>query len=148
MEIEDLAAVHQWITGGVNITTADIRKFLYSFTGMYTQVVDIDLNVSPNFTIHRGSTISPLSLYNLPAVNVLGNTSIIEKYKETLMNVLFSIRFQSGDNLAHQEQLKKTARKTKPNWKHLAWMSNIDVAKLDDLLAAFDWYLFLKETDD
>ena len=27
-------------------------------------------------------------------------------------------------------------------------MSNIDVAKLDDLLAAYDWYLFLKETDD
>ena len=64
------------------------------------------------------------------------------------MNVLFSIRFQSGDNPAHQEQLKKTARKTRPNWNHFAWMSNIDVAKLDDLLAAYDWFLFLKETDD
>ena len=63
------------------------------------------------------------------------------------MNVLFSIRFQSGDNPAHQEQLK-TARKTRPNWNHFAWMSNIDVAKLDDLLAAYDWFLFLKETDD
>ena len=64
------------------------------------------------------------------------------------MNVLFSIRFQSGDNQAHQDQLKKTPRKTRPNWNYYAWMSNIDVSKLDDLLAAFDWYLFLKETDD
>ena len=64
------------------------------------------------------------------------------------MNVLFSIRFQGGENPPHQEQLKKTVWKTRPSWNHFAWMSNIDVQKLDDLLAAFDWCLFLKETDD
>ena len=138
IEVEDLAAVHQRIIGGVNITTADVRKFLYSCTGMYSQFVDIDLIVSPNYTINRGSTINPLSLYDMQAVNVLGNAATIDKYKDTLMNVLFLIRFQSGDNQAHQDQLEKTARKTRPNWNHYAWMSNIDVSKLDDVLAAFD----------
>ena len=98
--------------------------------------------------IKRGSKITPLSLHDMPTVNILGNTATIEKYKDTLMNVLFSIRFQGGENPAHQEQLKKTVWKTRPSWNHFAWMSNIDVQKLDDLLAAFDWCLFLKETDD
>ena len=116
VDVEDLAAVHQRIIGGVNITTADVRKFLYSCSGMYSQVVEVDLMVSLNYTIYRGTTVTPLSLYNMQAVNGLGNATTIEKYKETLMNVLFSIRFHSGDNHAHQEQLKNTARKTRPNW--------------------------------
>ena len=28
------------------------------------------------------------------------------------------------------------------------WLSNVDITKLDDLLAGYDWYLFLRETDD
>ena len=104
-----------------------------------------DLRISRYFILYR---IPPPPLFDMPAVNVLGNATTIEKYKVTLMNVLFSIRFQSGDNPAHQKQLKKTARKTRPNWNHFAWMSDIDVAKFDDLLAAYDWFLFLKETDD
>ena len=97
VEAEDLAAVHQRIIGGVNITTNDIRKFLYSCTGLFSQTVDIDLIELPNYTIARGSEISPLSLYDMPAVNVRGNAATIEKYKDTLMNVLFSIRFQGGE---------------------------------------------------
>ena len=81
IEVEDLAAVHQRIIGGVNITTADVRKFLFSCTGMYSQVVDIDLIVSPNYTINSGSTITPLSLYYMHAVNVLGNAATVDKYK-------------------------------------------------------------------
>ena len=148
VEVEDLAEVHQRIVGGVNVTTTDVRKFLYSCTGLFTQTVDIDLIVSPNYTILRGSKITPLSLFDMDAVNVLGNAAIIDRYKDTLMNVFFSIRYQRGENPVHQEQLKKTARKSKPSWNHLAWMSNVDADKLDDLLAAFDWLLFLKETDD
>ena len=148
IEDEDLAAVYQRIISGVNITTNDVRKYLYSCTGLFTQVVEIDLIVSPNYTIPKNTRISPLSLYAMATVNVLGNAATVEKYKDTLMNLLFSIRFQRGENPAHQDQLKKTARKTRSNWNHYAWMSNIACHKLDDLLAAYDWYLFLKEIDD
>ena len=127
VEAKYLAAVHQRFIAGVNVTTTDVRKFLYSCTGLFTQTVDIDLVVSLNYTIPRGSKISPLSLYDMGTVNVLGNAATIDKYKDTLMKVLFSVRYQRGENTAHQEQLKKTARKS---------------------IAAFDWYLVLKETDD
>ena len=93
IEEEDLSAIHQKIVSGVNITTKDVRKFLYMCTGMFTQDVEIDLIVSPNYTIPKGTTISPLSLYKMPTVNILGNATTQEKYKETLMNLLFSIRY-------------------------------------------------------
>jgi len=108
---------------------------------MFTQTVDEDLLVSPNYTINSGTKLSPLSLYKIAPLYVLGTAATLEKYKDALMNVLFSIRYQG-------EQLRKTARKTKQNWNHHPWMSNITIDKLDDLLAGYDWYLFLKETDD
>ena len=64
------------------------------------------------------------------------------------MNLLFSIRFQRAENQTHQEQLKKTIRKTKSNWNYPAWMNSITAESLDDVLAAYDWYLFLRETED
>jgi len=77
-------------------------------------------------------------------VNVVGNAATLEKYKDILMNVMFLIRYQSGENQSHQDQLRKTARKTKPSWNHYAWMSNIDVSKLDYLRAAYEWFLFFE----
>jgi len=47
VEAEDLSAVYQKIVGGVNITLLDIRKYLHACTGMFSQVVDEDLEVSP-----------------------------------------------------------------------------------------------------
>ena len=81
-------------------------------------------------------------------MNVSGTAATQEKYKDALMNVLFSIRYQGGETQAHQEQLRKTAPKTRPNWNLHPWLSNVDITKLDDLLAGYDWYLFLRETDD
>ncbi len=75
IEEDDLSAIHQRIVSGVNITTKDVRKFLYTCTGMFTQEVEIDLIVSPRYTISKGTTISPLSLYKMPTVNVLGNAT-------------------------------------------------------------------------
>ena len=49
MELEDLSALHQKITAGVN-TTKDVKKYLYACTGMFKQEVEIDLFVSPNYT--------------------------------------------------------------------------------------------------
>ena len=64
------------------------------------------------------------------------------------MNLLFWISFLRAENPTHQDQLKKTIRKTKSNWNYMAWMNNITPDQLDDILAAYDWYLFLKETND
>ena len=146
--LEDLSVLHQKIIAGVNLNTHDIRKYLYACTGMFKQTVEIDLHVSPNYTIAKNSEINPLSLYKMPAVVVTGNDSIQAKYKETLMNLLFSIRFLRAENPTHQEQLKKTIRKTKTNWNYPAWMNAITADSLDDVLAAYDWFLFLKETDN
>jgi len=121
--LEDLSALHQKISAGVNLNTQDIRKYHYACTGMFKQVVDIDLHVSPNYTIAKNSEINPLSLYKMPAVDVTGNDSSKAKYKETLLNLLFSIRYQRAENPTHQEQLKKTIRKTKTNWNYTAWMT-------------------------
>ena len=148
IELEDLSVLHQKISAGVNLNTQDIRKYLYACTGMFKQVVDIDLHVAPNYTIAKNSEINPLSLYKMLAVPVTGNDSSQAKYKETLMNLLFSIRYQRAENPTHQEQLKKTIRKTKTNWNYPAWMNAITADSLDDVLAAYDCYLFLKETDD
>ena len=145
IELEDLSVLHQKISAGVNLNTQDIRKYLYACTGMFKQVVDIDLHVSPNYTIAKNSEINPLSLYKMLAVPVTGNDSSQAKYKETLMNLLFSIRYQRAENPTHQE---KTIRKTKTNWNYPAWMNAITADSLDDVLTAYDWYLFLKETDD
>jgi len=112
--LEDVATLHQKIVAGVNINTDDIRKYLYACTGMFKQTVEIDLHVSPNYVIAKDSEISPLSLYKMQSVDVPGNDSSKAKYKETLMNLLFSIRFQRAENPTHQEQLKKTIRKLKP----------------------------------
>ena len=146
--LKDLSVLHQKIIAGVNLNTHDIRKYLYACTGMFKQTVEIDLHVSPNYTIAKNSEINPLSLYKMPAVVVTGNDSIQAKYKETLMNLLFSIRFLRAENPTHQEQLKKTIRKTKTNWNYPAWMNAITADSLDDVLAAYDWFLFLKETDN
>ena len=113
--LEDAATLHQKIIAGVNISTEDIRKYLYACTGMFKQTVEIDLHVSPNYVIAKDCEISPLSLYKMPSVDVPGNDSSKAKYKETLMNLLFSIRFQRAVNPTHQEQLKKTIRKTETN---------------------------------
>jgi len=51
VELEDLSALHQKITAGVNLTTKDVKKYLYACTGMFKQEVEIDLFVSPNYTI-------------------------------------------------------------------------------------------------
>ena len=148
IELEDLSTLHQKISAGVNLNTMDIKKYLYACTGMFKQIVEIDLYVSPNYTIAKNTEINPLSLYKKPAVPVTGNASSQAKYKETLMNLLFSIRFQRAENNTHKEQLKKTIRKTKTNWNYPPWMNSKSTDSLDDVLAAYDWYLFLKETDD
>jgi len=106
--LEDLSALHQKVSAGVNITTKDVKKYLYACTGMFKQEVEVDLIVSPNYTIAKGSEINPLSLYKMPAVQIVGNATSQDKYKDTLMNLLFSIRFQRAENQTHQDQLKKT----------------------------------------
>ena len=64
------------------------------------------------------------------------------------MNILFSIRYLRADNDTHHAQLKKTIRKTKTNWNYPPWMNSVTADSLDDILAAYDWFLFLKETED
>ena len=91
--LEDISTLYQKIQSGVNITTQDVRKYLYACTGMFRMTVEIELCVSPNYKIPKNSEISPLSLYKMDTVDVPGNDNSKLKYKETLMNVLFSIRY-------------------------------------------------------
>ena len=51
-------------------------------------------------------------------------------------------------NDTRHAQLRKTIRKTKTNWNYPPWMNAITADSLDDILAAYDWFLFLKETED
>ena len=111
VEEEDLATLHQKISAGVNITTSDLKNYLYSCTGMFVQTVEINLNVSPNYVIRQGTEISPLSLYKMPNLQFGGTVVNRDKYKELLMNLLFSIRFLKAENPTHQDQLKKTKSK-------------------------------------
>lgn len=146
--LDDIATLYQKIQSGVNITTQDVRKYLYACTGMFRMTVEIELCVSPNYKIPKNTEITPLSLYKMNAVDVPGNDSSKTKYKETLMNVLFSIRYLRAENDTHHAQLRKTIRKTKTNWNYPPWMNAITADSLDDILAAYDWFLFLKETED
>ncbi len=148
IELEDIAILHQKIQSGVNITTTDVRKFLYACTGLFKMKVEIELYVSPNYKIDKDTEISPLSLYKMPSVAVPGNESTKAKYKETLMTVLFAIRYSRAENDAYHGQLKKTIKKTKANWHYPPWMNGVIADKLDDVLAAYDWFLYLKETED
>lgn len=143
-----MATLHQTISAGVNVTTSDVKNYLYSCTSMFSQTVEIDLNISPNYVIQRGTEISPLSLYKMPNLQFGGTTVNRDKYKELLMNLLFSIRYLKAENPTHQDQLKKTIRKTKSNWNYIPWMNSIAHEQLDDVLAGYDWFLFLKETKD
>ena len=115
---------------------------------MFSQIVEIDLNVSPNYVIQQGTEITPLSLYKMPNLHFGGTSVNRDKYKELLMNLLFSIRYLKAENPTHQDQLKKTIRKTKSNWNYIPWMNSIAHEQLDDVLAGYDWFLFLKETKD
>ena len=101
VEEDNLSSLHQKISAGVNITTKDVKDYLYSCTGMFKQMFEIDLLVSPRYT--------------MPAVQILGTQASQDKYKDLLMNLLFSIRFQRAENQTHQDQLKTTIRKTKSN---------------------------------
>ena len=74
---------------------------------------------------------------------VIGTQATLDKYKSLLQDDLYSILYQTADNDSHRNQLRKTARKSKPNWNIIAWMGGLDVSKFKDLLAAYDWYLFL-----
>ena len=148
IELDDIAVLHQKIQSGVNISTVDVRKYLYACTGMFKMKVEIDLYVSPNYKIPKNSEITPLSLYKMEAVNVPGNETSKAKYKDTLMNVLFAIRYLRADNNAYHNQLKKTIKKTKSNWNYPPWMNGITADSLDDVLASYDWFLYLKETED
>ena len=148
VDLDDIAILHQKIRSGVNITTTDIRKYLFACTGMFKMKVEIDLFVSPKYRILKNTEITPLSLYKMDAVNVSGNDVSKAKYKETLMNVLFSIRYLRADNDTHHAQLRKTIRKTKSNWNYPPWMNGITADSLHDILAAYDWFLYLKETED
>jgi len=148
VELDDIAVIHQKIQSGVNINTMDVRKFLYACTGLFKMKVEIDLYVSPNYKIDKDTEISPLSLYKMPPVAVPGNDSTKAKYKETLMTVLFAVRYSRAENDAYHGQLKKTIKKTKANWHYPPWMNGVIADKLDDILAAYDWFLYLKETED
>ena len=148
VELVDIATIHQKIHSGVNISTEDVRQFLYACTGLFKMKTEIVLHVSPNYQIPVGTEISPLSLYKMASVHVPGNDASKARYKETLMIVLFAIRYLRADNDAYHNQLKKTIKKTKSNWNYPPWMNGVTADHLDDILAAYDWYLCLKETDD
>ena len=141
----DLATLHQKIAAGVNVTTQEVKNYLYSCTSMFSQVVEIDLNVSP-------TTSSPRTLRSPHYLFIKCPTCISEvnkdKYRDLLMTLMFSVRYLKAENPTHQEQLKKTIRKTKSNWNYLPWMNSITHKQLDDILAGYDWFLFLKETKD
>ena len=79
--LDDIATLYQKIQSGVNITTQDVRKYLYACTGMFRMTVEIELCVSPNYKIPKNTEITPLSLYKMNAVDVPGNDSSKTKYK-------------------------------------------------------------------
>ena len=148
VELDDVSVLYQKIQSGVNISTTDVRKYLYACTGLFKMKVEIDLFVSPNYKISKDTEITPLSLYKMDPVAVPGNETTKAKYKEALMNVLFAIRYSRAENDAYHNQLKKTIKKTKSNWNYPPWMNGVTADKLDDILAAYDWFLYLKETED
>ena len=148
VELVDIATIHQKIHSGININTEDVRQFLYACTGMFKMKVDIELYVSPNYKIPKDTEITPLSLYKMDPVHVPGNDTSKARYKDTLMTVLFAIRYLRADNDAYHNQLKKTIKKTKSNWNYPPWMNGVTADHLDDILAAYDWFLYLKETED
>ena len=76
VELDDVSVLYQKIQSGVNISTTDVRKYLYACTGLFKMKVEIDLFVSPNYKISKDTEITPLSLYKMDPVAVPGNETL------------------------------------------------------------------------